>query len=84
MKFFAKAKVYDDVTTLDDSDLICYCCSVDKMTIVNATKNGATTLKAIKEATSACTGNECKELNPNKRCCSKEIHQLIKVEATDV
>ena len=81
MKFFIKAKVYNDITTLEDRDLICYCCKVDKLTIVDTIKSGATTLKAT---TGACRGNECKELNPNKRCCSKEIDQLIKLKATDV
>ncbi len=81
MKFFAKIKKFDDVTTLDDSDLICYCCEVDKLTIVKAIKDGANTLALIKDATGACTGSRCKELNPNKRCCSKEINQLIKLES---
>ena len=54
------------------------------LTIVNAIKDVATTLKAINEITNACTGNECKELNPNKRCYSKEINQLIKLEAKNV
>ena len=79
MKFFTKIKKFDDVTTLDDSDLICYCCEVDKKTIVKAIKEGANTLSLIKEKTTACTGSRCKELNPNKRCCSKEINQLIRL-----
>lgn len=79
MKFFSKIKKYDDVTTLDDNDLICYCCKVEKITIINAIKAGAKTLKDIKETTSACTGSRCKELNPNKRCCSKEINQLLRI-----
>ena len=77
MKFFSKPKKWDDVTTLDDTDLICYCIGIDKKTIINGIKNGATTLKAIKEQTKACTGSDCKNVNPNKRCCSKEIKQLI-------
>ncbi len=84
MKFFTQAKRYDDVSTLSDEDLICYCLEVDKGTIVQAIRNGAVTLKAIKEATTACTGNECAEKNPNKRCCSKEIKQLIQLEAENV
>ena len=79
MKFFTKLKKWDDVTTLDDNNLICYCIKVDKKTIVNAIKSGATTLKEIKEQTKACTGSDCKNLNPNKRCCSKEIKQLIEI-----
>ena len=84
MKFFTQAKSYDDVATLSDKDLICYCLKVNKRTIIEAILNGATTLKAIKEATSACTGSDCAEKNPNRRCCSKEIKQLIALEAANV
>ena len=40
MKFFTKIKKYDNVTTLDDNDLICYCVEVDKQTIAKAIKEG--------------------------------------------
>jgi NAD(P)H-nitrite reductase large subunit len=80
MKFSATQKRYDDVTTLSDNDLICYCVEVDKGTIANAIHNGATTLKEIKTRTGACTGNECTTKNPNGRCCSKEIKQMLKTE----
>ncbi len=77
MRFFKK---YDDVRTLSDNDFICYCCKVDKRTIVSSIKNKkANTLAKIKEITGACTGNECKTKNPNGRCCSKEINQLIQI-----
>jgi len=79
MKFQLHPKRYDDVTTLDAEDLICYCCEVDKATIEEAIAAGADTLGRIKERTGACTGNECKEKNPNRRCCSKEIKQLISI-----
>ncbi len=78
--FSAKKKDFADVTTLDDDDLICYCVKIDKKTIVDAIKAGASTLKEIKAETTACTGDECATLNPNKRCCSKEIKQLIAQE----
>ena len=81
MKFFTKVKRFDDVTTLDESDLICYCIEVNKGTIVEAIRKGANTLKAIKETTRACTGNECAQKNPNRRCCSKEIKLLIDLYA---
>jgi len=42
-------------------------------------KKGNRTLKEIKSSTGACMGDECATLNPNKRCCSKEIRQLIKL-----
>ena len=66
MIFTTKLKKYDDVTTLEDNDLICYCIEVSKGEIVNAIKQGATTLKEIKATTKACTGNECKEKNPQQ------------------
>jgi len=78
MNFITTKKDYADVSTLSDNDYICYCTKVDKKTIVASIKNGASTLKEIKKLTIACTGNECTTLNPNKRCCSKEINQLIK------
>ena len=80
MIFSTSKKRYDDVNTLQDNDLICYCIEVDKGTIVKAIQNGAIILTQIKESTQACTGNECKTRNPNKRCCSKEIKQLIDIE----
>lgn len=63
----------------DDGKYICYCIEVDEQTIVNAIKNGNTTLKNIKETTQACTENECKEKNPKQRCYSVEINELIKI-----
>jgi len=79
MIFRTTPKKYDDVTTLGDDDLICYCIGIDKKRIVDAVKAGATTLKAVKEQTRACTGDHCKEVNPNGRCCSKEIRQIIEI-----
>ena len=79
MNFSATKKDYADVSTLSDDDLICYCTKVDKKNIVDAIKNGANTLKSIKETTTACTGDECAIVNPNKRCCGKEIKQLLKL-----
>jgi len=78
MIFTTVAKDYTNVSTLNDDDYICYCTKIDKKTIVDAIIHGATTLKDIKETTTACTGDECTTLNPNKRCCSKEIKQLLK------
>ena len=84
MIFSATQKKYDDVTTLSDNDLICYCVEVDKGTIVSAIHNGATTLKEIKARTGACTGDACATKNPNRRCCSKEIKQLLEIERKNV
>jgi bacterioferritin-associated ferredoxin len=58
---------------------ICYRIGVKESTIVKAIQEGAHTLKAIQKATKACTGNQCKKLNPKGRCCSSDINLLIKV-----
>ena len=60
--------------------IICYCNGVSENTILGAIRSGATTLKAIQESTSACTGNQCKELNPSGHCCSGDIIALIRVK----
>jgi len=72
-----------DVANLAKEDNICYCIGVTKGEIEDSIKNGATTLKMIKDITKACTGSNCKESNPLKRCCSKEINQLIKLNQGD-
>lgn len=56
---------------------ICYCKNVSKAEVKTAMLNGAKTLKDIQEATGACTGNQCMEVNPNKRCCSVEILAML-------
>ncbi|NWJ51246.1 MAG: (2Fe-2S)-binding protein [Bacteroidetes bacterium] len=58
-------------------ELVCYCKNVSKTEIETAISEGAKTLKDIQKATGACTGNQCKELNPNKRCCSVEILVML-------
>ncbi len=73
-----KAIFSGDVKNLKSDDLICYCKKVDKATIEQAIDEGADTLFKIKESTKACTGSSCKENNPLKRCCAKEINTLIK------
>lgn len=40
--------------------------------------NGAKTLKDIQEATGACTGHKCSELNPTGKCCSGDINAMLK------
>ncbi len=59
-------------------EIICYCKKVSKKTIQKAIKNGAKNLSYIQKMTGACTGNQCKKLNPKKRCCSKEILDILK------
>lgn len=59
---------------------VCYCIGVTEDTIVSAIHGGARTLEAVQEATGACTGNRCRELNPKGRCCSEDILELIRRE----
>ena len=63
------------------SPIVCYCIKVDKATIVKAINNGADSLAKVKEMTEACTGSECAELNPSGKCCSKDIKNLIVLNA---
>ena len=58
-------------------ELVCYCKNVLKTEIETAISEGAKTLKDIQKNTGACTGNQCKELNPNKRCCAVEILVML-------
>ncbi|MCP1102235.1 NAD(P)H-nitrite reductase large subunit [Aequitasia blattaphilus] len=60
-----------------EDEIICYCSNISKEIIVNAIHQGATTLEKIRLTTSACTLGKCKELSPRKRCCSKEIVELL-------
>ncbi len=62
-------------------DLVCYCIEVDKETIISSIKRGNVTLQSIKDDTKACTGSECAVKNPSKKCCSKDIIELIKIYA---
>ena len=50
---------------------------VSESTIVAAVRDGMTTLDAVREATGACTGAHCAELNPTGRCCSGEVLRII-------
>lgn len=59
------------------SEIICYCKNITKDEIEKAINNGADTIKRIQEETQACTGNQCKELNPKGVCCSTEILKMI-------
>ena len=63
----------------DDTDFVCYCTQVDKKTIVEAIKNGNSTLSQIKKATNASAGDQCKELNPSGECCAQDIKILIQL-----
>lgn len=58
-------------------EIICYCKQITKREIEKAISEGAKTLKDIQEMTGACTGNQCKELNPSGKCCSTVINAML-------
>ncbi|HET7732848.1 MAG TPA: (2Fe-2S)-binding protein [Paludibacter sp.] len=60
-------------------EIICYCKQVSKSEIEKAILDGAKTVKEIQEITGACTGNQCKEMNPSGECCYMEIFAILKV-----
>jgi len=60
--------------------MICYCNQVTQTEIEAAIQRGAKTLSDIQQITGACTGNQCKELNPSGKCCSGDIRRLLKNE----
>ena len=62
--------------------ITCYCKQVSESEIEATVINGAKTLKDIQEMTSACTGNQCKELNPKGVCCSDDIMELLPDQST--
>ena len=64
------------------SKTICYCKKVSEAEILDAIKNGAKSLKDIQEKTNACTGNQCKELNPSGKCCSTDIEKSLNISNT--
>jgi NAD(P)H-nitrite reductase large subunit len=60
--------------------IICYCMHVTQNEIESAIQSGAKTLSDVQEITGACTGNQCKEVNPSGKCCSEDIHRLFKMK----
>jgi bacterioferritin-associated ferredoxin len=63
-------------------EIVCFCKKISKQEIEDAAKNGATSLDEIKKVTGACTGNNCKEMNPKGRCCSGDIFNILKNRET--
>jgi len=61
-----------------EKTIICFCKNVDRETIINAIKAGADSLKKVQQATGACTGGQCLQLNPKKTCCSADIEELVR------
>jgi len=58
-------------------ETVCWCSRVTKQTLIEAIRNGATDMAAIRVSTAACTLGRCKELSPRRRCCSQDIQKLI-------
>jgi NAD(P)H-nitrite reductase len=57
--------------------IICYCKDVTKAKIEQAIAGGSKTLRDIQATTGACTGNQCKDLNPSGKCCSGDIKAIL-------
>lgn len=58
-------------------EIVCYCRSVNRKTLEDAVRNGATTLRDIQRITGACTGGDCGRLNPKGVCCCEDILAII-------
>ena len=61
----------------NDNEIICYCKNISRDEIKAAINDGAKSLKDIQVKTGACTGNQCKELNPKGVCCSSDINAML-------
>lgn len=72
-----------DWKSADGSEIVCYCKNIDKRVIVDSILSGSNNLQSIKETTTACTGGDCKELNPSGMCCSLDINELINLYSTN-
>ena len=73
----------ENVLEAPDDEIVCWCSRVTKGTILAAKRQGASTLEAIRTTTKACTIGRCKEFNPRRRCCSKEILMLLNAANLD-
>ncbi|MDP3180241.1 MAG: (2Fe-2S)-binding protein [Bacteroidota bacterium] len=69
---------FSDLKVANPYKMICYCKQVTQKEIEIAIAGGAKTLSDIRQKTGACTGNQCKELNPSGKCCSDDINQIIR------
>lgn len=54
-------------------EYVCYCNHVTEQGIVNAMKNGATTVKKVIEITGAMKNSNCAVNNPKGTCCYSDI-----------
>jgi len=71
------ANFTEDVLDAPLDEFVCWCSQVTKRTLLEAIRNGATDMAAIRAVTKACTIGRCKELSPRRRCCSQDIQKLI-------
>lgn len=69
---------FRNLKVISPDQMICHCKQVSQKQIENAIRLGAKTLNDIQLRTGACTGNQCKELNPSGKCCSGDINRLLK------
>lgn len=69
---------FSDLKVVNPDKMICYCKQVTQKEIEKAIARGAKTLSDIQQTTGACTGNQCKELNPSGKCCSGDITRIIR------
>lgn len=72
---------FSDLQAANPDKIICYCKQVTQGEIKHAIKQGAITLSDIQKSTGACTGNQCKELNPSGKCCLGDINRLLKINS---
>lgn len=71
---------FSNLKIFNPNKVICYCNQVTQKEIEGAIKLGAKTLADIRQSTGACTGDQCKEMNPSGKCCSGDINRLLKNE----
>jgi NAD(P)H-nitrite reductase large subunit len=69
---------FSNLKRFNSDRVVCYCKQVTQKEIEKSIHLGSKTLEDIRQATGACTGNQCKELNPSGKCCSGDINQLLK------
>ncbi|HZL08930.1 MAG TPA: (2Fe-2S)-binding protein [Prolixibacteraceae bacterium] len=75
---------FSDLKMVNPDKMICYCKQVTQKEIEKAIKLGAKMLSDIQLSTGACTGNQCKELNPSGKCCSGDIRRILKNDGLEL
>ncbi|HLN75370.1 MAG: (2Fe-2S)-binding protein [Methylococcaceae bacterium] len=71
------AQDFSNLKIFNPDRVVCYCKQVTQKEIEKAIQQGSKTMEDIRQATGACTGNQCKELNPSGKCCSGDINRLL-------